>query len=186
MKCRFAVVAAALAVLGLPCLSRAQSTTFTFGGQPNPLTSTSLQTEHCSEMTSWNGIPALNPDGTPNIDNPFPYNMGDICLQIYPSAYTDIDVPWQLGFPNNGFLQQCAPTVWGPLVFDGSGAQNIAGSTATQTFTSSGCYDGDNTTITATVNYVVVSRRFCHYICKTSYANQVTGGSGSVVNEPTP
>jgi len=135
MKCRFAVVAAALAVLGLPCLSRAQSATFTFGGQPNPLTSTSLQTEHCSEMTSWNGIPALNPDGTPNIDNPFPYNMGDICLQIYPSAYTDIDVPWQLGFPNNGFLQQCAPTVWGPLVFDGSGAQNIAGSTATQTFT---------------------------------------------------
>ena len=151
------------------CTSRAQllSASFTFGGLPSPFTSQ----QRCANITSW------TPSG------PFLPDSGEICLALYPAVYTSIEIPFQLGFPNNGYLQGCEPTVWGPLVWQNGGSQNVAGSTAIQTFVASGCYDGGNTTVTATVKYVVVSFRSCGRTgCRTFYGNQVTGGSGTVTD----
>lgn len=155
------------AVLFAASFAAAQTATFTFGSLPSPF---STNQSRCASMTSWNGIPATDPN------NPFPLNMGDICLDIYPAVYTDIEVPFQLGFPNNGFLQQCSPTVWQPKVDNGDG-------TATQTFTASGCYDGVNTTITATVNFKSVSQTLCgRFGCHKFTQWQVVSGSGTVTN----
>lgn len=144
--------------------------TFTFG---------TLDTNHCSDILSWDGVAA----GDPN--NPYPANMGAICFALYPQVYSSITPPWQLGYPNNGFLESCQPTVWGPLNFT-SGNQTTAGSTGTQTVSFSGCYDGGNTAVNATVNFTVVKHVSCgRYRCNTFYSNVIQGGSGTISNPPT-
>jgi hypothetical protein len=143
----------------------AQNASFTFGPTaPN-------SAHHCSVITSWNGDP-----------NAFPQNMGAICLAFYPYGTTDIYVPFQLGFPNNGDLGQGA-TFWGPLTWASGCSFNIAGCTATQQFTANQFYDGGNTTVNATVNFVVVETTSCGRTgCRHFFHNAVTGGSGTVTN----
>jgi hypothetical protein len=151
----------AISALGLS----AQSATFTFGP-------TAQNSSHsCSVITSWNGDP-----------NAFPQDMGSICLALYPYYTTDIYVPFQLGFPNNGFLTQGA-TYWGTLTWASGCGPNIAGCTATQPFTANQFYDGGNTTVVATVSFVVVETTSCYRgRCTHIYHNEVTGGSGTVTN----
>lgn len=149
-------------------LAAAQMATFTFGGLPSPF---SQNQGRCTGMTSWNGIEATDPN------NPFPQDMGGICLDIYPAVWTNIDTPWQLGFPNSGFLTE-GQTTWQTFMDNGNG-------TATRAFTATGFYDGGSTTVSATVNYQRVSQVFCGRAgCHPFYAWQVIGGSGTVANNP--
>jgi hypothetical protein len=144
----------------------AQSDSFTFGPtQPN-------SPHHCSIITSWNGDPNAFQD------------MGSICLALYPYGTTDFWTPASLGFPNGGALTQGA-TYWGPLTWASGCGYNIAGCTATQPFTANQFYNGGNTTVNATVSFVVVETTSCgHGHCTHNYHNAVTGGSGTVTNTP--
>jgi hypothetical protein len=66
-------------------------------------------TSPCSSVTSWNGDP-----------NAYPYEMGSICLNqgdSYGGYGSFLDVPFQLGFLNNGYLAGCNPLSWGPKAF---------------------------------------------------------------------
>ena len=143
-------------------IAAAQTATFTFAGLPSPF---SQNQGRCTSITSWNGV-----------SNAYPQDMGGICLDIYPAVYTDITIPWQLGFPNGGFLES-GSTSWQPLVNNGDG-------TATQQFTATNFYDGGNTTIAATVNYQLVTETMCgRGGCHKFSAWQVVGGSGTVSND---
>jgi hypothetical protein len=164
------IISLAFFTLFLAASGKAQSATFTFGAISGP--SGSIGSGNCASITAWNGDP-----------NAYPYEMGDICFNFYPNGFSSIDAPFQLGFPNNGFLQECGPTTWGPQVFT-QGNATTDGSIFTQTVTFSGCYDGGNTTVNATVNFVVHSKVSCgHGRCHTYYFNYVTGGSGTIENQ---
>jgi hypothetical protein len=176
MKLRLALLALTLA-LAIP--SHAQSTypvptaSFTFG--PGTV---------CSTITSWNGNP-----------NAYPYEMGGICLSQGdpsggPGSY--IDVPFQLGFLNNGYLADCNSIAWQSKVFtqgDGTHAGDsytIAGSTTCPYYTGEyGTYqdsnnrlDGFNVVASYTIQqFRSCSRYGCHYYLK----SVLTGGTGEVV-----
>jgi len=193
MKCRSVVVAAAVAVLGLACTSRAQSVppgtvirsdTFTFAKD--------------GAITSYDGS-----DAAACIANitacPYPYEMGGVAVP----SFGGIDVPFQLGYLNNGMLEPCDPMVWQPKVWtigdgvtlhDGD-AYTVSGSTTCPYFTgeygpnyppppaqpSTNLLDG----FSVTANYVLVKHVSCRYgRCFTSYTNLLQGGSG-VVKETT-
>jgi hypothetical protein len=62
-------------------------------------------------ITSWDGSDPANP--------PYPYAMGSVSLQTsFGGSYgSAIDVPFELGYLNNGFLAPCDPLVWQPKVW---------------------------------------------------------------------
>lgn len=58
-------------------------------------------------ITEWDGVP-----------NAYPEDMGGVKLTPITGGYgSGIDVPWQLGYLNNGFLEPCNPITWGAKVW---------------------------------------------------------------------
>jgi hypothetical protein len=141
--------------------------TFVFVAPSNP-----TYTTNCFPITEWDGVA-----------NAYPGGMGDVCFAgIGFAVYSGIEAPFQLGYPNNGYLQGCMPTNWGPQVWT-KGSQNVGGSTFYQTVTFSGCYDGGNTTVNATVNFQVLARQSCgRGRCAWFYFNIPQGGNGTIKN----
>lgn len=135
----------------------------------------------CSSITSWNGDP-----------NAFPEDRGSICLgqgDPYGGYGSSIDVPFQLGFLNNGYLAGCNPLAWGPKTFTiGNGTHNgdaftVAGSTTCPYYT--GEYGGASDYLLAgfsvVAHYTVVQHRSCYRgHCITYFSNVLQGGTGIV------
>jgi hypothetical protein len=153
-------LAIAISCLLFAVPSRAQqSATLTFGAPGS---------SNCSRITEWNGV-----------TNAYPEDMGEVCFNFYPNFYSGILIPWQLGFPNNGFLPTCEPTVWGAKTYTkGNGTQ--AGDTFSQTMTATCPY---NVTLEVTGSFVVEQITHCYYRrCFTTYANVLESGSGTVTD----
>jgi hypothetical protein len=142
-----------------------------------------------SAITSWNGSDLANP--------PYPYEMGSVSLQTaFGGSYgSAIDVPWQLGFLNNGFLNPCDSIVWEAkkwVTGDGTHAGDtftVSGSTTCPYFT--GEYGPDSPSanlldgFSVTALYVVRQQRTCsRYRCYTYFVNVLQGGAG-IVEETT-
>jgi hypothetical protein len=150
---------AVLALLLFSGIAAGQTATFAFGsGTP------------CEPITQWNGVPNAYPDA-----------MGAICLtqgDPYGGYGSYLDIPFQLGFSNDGYWAGCNPITWGPKVFTiGNGthtgdAFTVNGSTSCPTY-------GANAGFTVVVNYTVMAYRSCNRgRCVNSYVNSVTNGTG--------
>ena len=164
-----------LALLGLSASTANAQTivlydSFTFNG-----------TTPCSSITSWNGDP-----------NAYPEDKGGICLgqgDSYGGYGSSIDVPFQLGFLNNGYLAGCNPLAWSSKTFTiGDGTHNgdaftVAGSTTCPYYT--GEYGGASDHLLAgfsvVASYTVVQHRSCYRgRCVTYFTNVLQGGTGIV------
>src|SRR5580700_234601 len=125
MKISRLLAAALAAAVWIPVVQAQavpSSDTFTFNGSTP-----------CSAITSWNGDPTA-----------YSEDRGTICLTQggtgggYGSA---IEVPFQLGFLNNGYLSPCDPITFGPKVWTkGDGTHDgdtftLSGSTTCPYFT---------------------------------------------------
>jgi hypothetical protein len=138
-------------------------------------------TTPCSSITSWNGD-----------TDAYPEDMGGICLNqgdSYGGYGSFLDVPFQLGFLNNGYLAGCNPLAWSPKRFTiGNGTHNgdaftVAGSTTCPYYT--GEYGGasDNLLVGFNVvaSYTVLQHRSCYRgRCITYFTNVLQGGTGTV------
>jgi uncharacterized protein YceK len=145
------------------------SDTFTFNG-----------TIPCSTITSLDGSTA----GYPN-------SIGTICLnQGDPSGGygSFLDVPFQLGYLNNGYLS-CDPLAWQPKLWTlGDGTHNgdtfsVTGSTTCPYYT--GEYGGSSNNLSigfsVVANYTVVEHRSCYRgRCINYFTNILQGGTGTV------
>lgn len=160
------VITLALLVVGVTVNAQSTTTaTFTYG----PINSGT-----CSNITAWNGVP-----------NAYPGDMGTVCTgQADPSSgpegyFSYLSVPFQLGFPNNGYMASCHIT-WGQQTYSiGNGAHT--GDRFTWTSISSNCYDAPNVTFTATGTYTVTIHTSCRYGRCTSYATYtLQDGTGTV------
>src|ERR1700739_939331 len=173
-----ALLAAAVLMLSfVPVSTKAQTVSFsdTFAFNNN------------SQITSWNGSDPSNP--------PYPSEMGAVSLNSsfgggYGSA---IDVPWQFGFLNNGYLSPCNPIAFGSKVWtkgDGThtgDAFSVSGSTTCPYFTGEyGSYDNSNNRLegfSVTASYVRTVHTVCRYgKCTTYYVDGLQGGSGTVTD----
>jgi len=136
----------------------------------------------CSSITSLNDSTSYAP------------NQGSICLFRGDEAGgygSFLDVPWQLGFLNNGYLAGCDPLSWQTRVFtlgDGTHAGDtftVAGATTCPYYTGEyGTYLDSNERLdgfSVVASYVVVAQRSCsRYGCHTYLSNALTGGTGTV------
>ena len=177
MKKTFAVFAVlALLVVGttLSAQSVVKSATFTFG---SPASSTAT----CFPITSWNGVP-----------DAYPEDMGAMCPnQGDPNGGygSFLDVPFQLGFLNNGYLAGCNPLTWGQKTFT-TGDGTHAGDAFTQPAITScpyytGEYGGSSNNLSVgwsiVANFTVVKHTYCgRYGCHSFLSNVLTGGTGMV------
>jgi hypothetical protein len=132
------------------------SATFTFGS-----------TIPCSDITSWNGNSAA-----------YPEDMGAICLSQgdpYGGYGSYLDVPFQLGFLNDGYLAGCNPLAWGQKTFtSGDGTHNgdtftwPANTTCPYYTTPSGLSVG----FSIVGSFTVVQHKSCRYgRCVTWFSN---------------
>ena len=118
-----------------------------------------------SAITSWDGSDPANP--------PYPYGMGAVCLtSICGGGYgSGIEIPFQLGYLNNGFLSPCnALTFSGKTWVIGDGTHNgdtyvITGSTLCPYFTGEYGTSGNSYNIldgfSVSVKYVRNFQRLC-------------------------
>ena len=173
-----------LVLLGLCFLGvgsvKAQTATFTFTSGPIQQLSYKVGTPvptpqpfaGIADMLSWNGTAC--PGG------PYCQEMGAITFSAQPTR-SDIDIPFQLGFPNDGYLQGCSIVYGQP-----QGAWIVTGNAFTISGTGGSCYDGGNTTFTFTQNYVVTRTFVSCYrgSCLNNIDYQMTGGGGTVTNQP--
>ena len=168
----------ALAVLALSLLAvsaKAQavpaSDTFTFNSS--------------SQITSWNGSDPANP--------PYPYEMGAVSLtSSFGGGYgSAIDVPFQFGFLNNGYLSPCNPIAFGPKTWIvGNGTHSgdvysVSGSTTCPYFTGEyGNYDNSNNLLdgfSVVATYVHTGHTSCRYgRCITYYIDVLRDGTGTI------
>lgn len=153
------------------------SDTFTFAGLAGNAT--------CSDILSWDGV-----------TDAYPEDMGAICLnQGDPGGGfgSFVDVPFQLGYLNNGYLAGCNAITFGPKVFSiGDGthtgdAFSISGSTTCPGYTGEwGNYLDSNNRLdgfNVTANYTVAKRTSCYRgRCTTFYTNTLQGGTGVVTD----
>jgi hypothetical protein len=137
----------------------------------------------CSSITTWNGVSSA-----------YPQDMGAICLfqgDENGGYGSFLDVPFQLGFLNNGYLAGCDPLTWQPKVFTlGDGTHNgdtftVAGATTCPYYTGEyGTYEDSNNRLdgfSVVASYTVVARRSCgRFGCHTYLSNVLTGGTGVV------
>jgi hypothetical protein len=168
-----AVLALALFVVGGNAVSAQlapTSATFTFSGGMGTC-----------QPTVYNGDPTLN---------------GWICLnQGDPiGGYGSyLDVPFQLGFLNNGYLAGCNTITWDPKVFTiGNGSHNgdaftVHGSTTcpyyTDEYGASVSHFLDGFSVDA--NYTVLQHRSCNRgRCITYFTNVLLGGNGEATQVP--
>ncbi len=155
---------------------------------PPPATFTFGPTTTCSPILSWNGV-----------ENAYPEDMGAICpYQGNPTGGygSFLEVPWQLGFLDNGLLQGCDPMVWGQKTFaqrpDGTvGDGTRAGDAFTQPAATTcpyyvGEYGGaipDNflPQFSIVANFTVVKITTCgRYRCQSHLQSNLTDGTGVV------
>src|ERR1700675_1067051 len=154
------------------------SADFVFAGDPLTPAGT---IQPCSGITAWNGDTQA-----------YAQDMGSICLHqgdLYGGSGSYLDVPWQLGFLNNGYLAGCNALTWDARIFSiGDGthpgdAFTQAGSTTCPYYTGEYGGDSDNILVSWSVvaSYTVVQRRSCsRYRCTTYLTNVLLGGTGTV------
>jgi hypothetical protein len=118
-----------------------------------------------SAITSWNGSDPSNP--------PYPYGMGAVCLttQCGGGYGSGIEIPFELGYLNNGFLSPCDPITFSPktwVIGDGTHSGDafiVTGSTLCPYFTGEYGSSGNSGNIldgfSVTVKYVRQFQRFC-------------------------
>jgi hypothetical protein len=125
---------------------------------------------NCSEITAWDAVP-----------NAYPSDMGSVCFNYYPNAYSGMDIPFQLSYPNNGFLLDNTPFTFAPIVWTiGDGTHG--GDTGTQAGIAN--YSGYGAGVTVNVNCTIVVHlqkrcpryRHCYY----APVQSNTGGNGTV------
>jgi len=153
-----------------------RSDTFTFNAQ--------------SSITTWDGSDPANP--------PYPYHMGSVNLT---NPFPGINVPFELGYLNNGGLEPCDPLAWGTKTWIiGTGTKTgdsyvIPASTTCPYFTGEyGTYlnsenflDGFNILVAYIRTFHTVCGRFvgCHQVP----SDAVSGGTGTVtqtdISQPT-
>ena len=144
--------------------AQTKSDTFTFGSAGVIGTT---QSSNCSPITAWD-----------NVVDAYPQDMGEVCFNFYPDGFSGMEIPFQLGYPNNGFLLDNTPFTWGPMV-----------STSTNTYTQAGtaAYTGygAGVVVNVNINVVVTYVRSCgHGICHYFPVHTLTGGTGGVTFNP--
>jgi hypothetical protein len=140
--------------------AQTKSDTFTFGSAGVIGTITS---SNCSPITAWD-----------NVVDAYPQDMGEVCFNFYPNPYSGMDIPFQLGYPNNGFLLDNTPFTWGPQV-------STSSNTYTQTGTAAYTGYGAGVVVNVTTNVVITYQKFCgHGICHYFPVYTLTGGTGVV------
>lgn len=137
----------------------------------------------CGAITEWDGV-----------TNAYPEEMGGVCLSI-PGGYgASIDVPFQLGYLNDGYLSPCDPiSNWSAKTFTlGDGTHNgdvftVTGSTTCPYFT--GEYGTDYNSnnrlegFSVTASYTVFKYASCYRgRCSTMTEYFLTGGTGMVTD----
>ena len=143
-----------------------------------------------SQITSWDGSDPANP--------PYPSEMGAVSLNSsfgggYGSA---IDVPFQLGYLNNGYLSPCNPIAFGPKTWTvGNGTHTgdtftVSGSTTCPYFTGEyGTYENSNNRLdgfSVTATYVRTAHTACRFgRCTAYYTDTLQGGTGTVTDSTT-
>jgi hypothetical protein len=154
MKTKTWLLSLALLVLGA-IATPAQTANFTFGTIESPASQT-----QCSNATFSDGL------------------AGGICFNFYPSPYSSIVVPFELGFANNGNWQDCPGFAWGAKTWTvGEGTHQ--GDQYTQPgITSCPAHNG---TITVKATFTVNMTRFCSRTgCHNFTSYVLVGGSGTV------
>jgi len=184
MKGKLLAIAVLLFAVAAQVQAQVPPANFTFAGTPILPNGTM---NACSGILTWNGSDPANP--------PYPYEMGAICLHAgdpnTPNGASYLDVPFQLGFLNNGYLAGCNPLAWGAKVFTiGDGTHNgdafvVPGTTTCPYYTGEwGTYDNSNNLLvgwSVVASYTVVKRTTCNRgRCTTWLTNVLTGGSGTV------
>jgi hypothetical protein len=174
MKATLAVLAT-LALVAAPVWAGTvvKSDTFTFNAS--------------SMITSWDGSDPANP--------PYPDDMGAVSLQSpFGGGHgSGIEVPWQLGYLNNGYLSPCDPIAWGQATYtigDGThtgDAFSVSGSTTCPGFTGEyGSYENSNNRLegfSVTANYTVVKHTSCYRgRCVSYFASVLAGGTGTITD----
>ena len=165
MKKLFALTALLFGICtGTLTQAQTKSDTFTFGSAGVIGTT---QSSNCSPITAWD-----------DVVNAYPQDMGEVCFNFYPDGFSGMDIPFQLGYPNNGFLLDQTPFTWGPMV-----------STSSNTYTQTGTADytgyGAGVVVTVTIDVVVTQVRSCgHGICHYFPVHTLTGGTGVVTLMP--
>jgi hypothetical protein len=152
----------------LTLASFAQTASYTFGGTLSGyyvLGGHPQSLNGCVNNTSWNGTS-------------YPADNGEFCINYEPTV-SGITIPYELGFPNNGYLlQSCTMTFGSPVYTSGNGTQ------VGDTFSISGSATCNyNVNITSfTQNFVVTSVvTHCRYgKCITDVNYSLIGGSGTV------
>ena len=161
MKKRFALTALLFGICtGTLTQAQTKSNTFTFGSAGVIGTT---QSSNCSPITAWD-----------NVVDAYPQDMGEVCFNFYPNPYSGMDIPWQLGYPNNGFLLDQTPFTWGPVVWTSS-------NTYTQTGTAAYTGYGAGVVVNVNTNVVVTYQKYCaHGVCHYFPVHTLTGGTGVV------
>lgn len=140
-----------------------------------------------SQITSWNGSDPANPL--------YPGEMGAVSLtSSFGGGYgSAIDVPWQFGFLNNGYLSPCNPIVFGPKTWTaGNGTHsgdvyNVSGSTTCPYFTGEygNDYNSENRLdgFSVTATYVHTVHTSCSRgRCVNYFIDTLQGGTGTVTD----
>jgi hypothetical protein len=171
MKIRLAVLAMLMCAVGAKGQAVPSSDTFTFGGS----------TSTCASITSWNGDP-----------NIYALDRGAVCLHSsvgggYGSA---IEVPFQLGFLNNGFLVPCDPFTFTKAWTSGDGTHDgdtftLTGATTCPYFT--GEYGGYSDNLldgfSVVASYTHVAHSYYYRGRKYTYFTDVLEGGTGMVSE---
>jgi len=137
-----------------------------------------------SQITTWNGSDPANP----------PYaDMGAVSLNTaFGGGWgSSIDVPFELGFLNNGYLADCNPIVWGQKAYTvGDGTHTgdqfiVPGDTTCPYYTGEyGTYENSNNLLVGwgvIASYSVTKHTTCRYgRCTTYYTYALLGGTGTV------
>ena len=140
--------------------AQTRSDAFTFGSAG--VIGTTLSS-NCSPITSWDGVV-----------NAYPQNMGEVCFNYYPNNNSGMEIPWQLGYPNNGFLLSNTPFTWAPAVWTSSTTYSQAG---TAVYTGYGA----GVVVNVTTNIAITYRRYCSRTgCHLFPMDTLTGGTGAV------
>ena len=172
MKSLRGVILAMLAVVSVGASAQTfqpRTDTFTFNAQ--------------SAITSWDGSDPANP--------PYPYAMGAVGLtsQFGGGYGSAVDIPFELGYLNNGYLNPCDPiTFSGKTWTVGDGTHSgdsfyVTGATTCPYFTGEYGSSGNSSNIldgfSVKATYVRTFVRVCgRYSCKLSPRDTLSGGTG--------